>query len=202
MASSGWRAMSELDPALVEADYVVDATRNAIRDGNTGLSGVPQGILKLIHTGYWKDRIVQRTGERVTFDSFETFVITPPIKGLGSSIRQLEGLCRDDKAALDALDLALQRPAGHPPAILYNIQDKAPSGTSEQAGLRRLRRDRPDLHERVLAGEMSVHAAMLEAGFRKPTLTVPADPQAAARRLWRRYSPEEREAFIASFGPA
>lgn len=31
----------------------------------------------------------------------------------------------------------------------------------------RLRRDRPDLHARVLSGELSPHAAMIEAGFRK-----------------------------------
>jgi hypothetical protein len=31
----------------------------------------------------------------------------------------------------------------------------------------RLRRDRPDLHTRVLAGEISAHAGMIEAGFRK-----------------------------------
>ena len=33
----------------------------------------------------------------------------------------------------------------------------------------RLRRDRPDIHARVLAGELSPHAGMIEAGFRKKT---------------------------------
>ena len=33
--------------------------------------------------------------------------------------------------------------------------------------MRRLRKDRPDVHQRVLAGEMSANAAMVEAGFRK-----------------------------------
>ena len=32
---------------------------------------------------------------------------------------------------------------------------------------RRLRKDRPDIHARVLAGEISAHAGMIEAGFRK-----------------------------------
>jgi hypothetical protein len=35
------------------------------------------------------------------------------------------------------------------------------------AFLRRLRRGRPDIHARVLAGELSPHAGMIEAGFRK-----------------------------------
>jgi hypothetical protein len=34
--------------------------------------------------------------------------------------------------------------------------------------LRRLERHRPDILDRVLAGELSVHAGMIEAGFRKP----------------------------------
>jgi hypothetical protein len=35
------------------------------------------------------------------------------------------------------------------------------------AALRRLERYRPDILDRVLAGEMSAHAGMIEAGFRK-----------------------------------
>jgi hypothetical protein len=57
--------------------------------------------------------------------------------------------------------------------------------------LRKLRRDREDLHKRVLAGEISPHAAMIEAGFRKKTLTVPADLDAAARTLLRHFDPDE-----------
>ena len=33
--------------------------------------------------------------------------------------------------------------------------------------LRRLRKDRPDIHARVLAGELSPHGGMVAAGFRK-----------------------------------
>jgi hypothetical protein len=44
---------------------------------------------------------------------------------------------------------------------------KRPAGNSTAAFLRRLRKDRPDIHIRVLAGEISAHAGMIEAGFRK-----------------------------------
>lgn len=54
------------------------------------------------------------------------------------------------------------------PSLLDNIQEaKAPTGTSKDAALRRLRKDRADLHEKVIAGEISAHAAMIDAGFRK-----------------------------------
>jgi hypothetical protein len=46
-------------------------------------------------------------------------------------------------------------------------ETERPSGTSREAALRRLRKDRPDLHERVIARELTPHAAMVEAGFRK-----------------------------------
>jgi transcriptional regulator with XRE-family HTH domain len=49
--------------------------------------------------------------------------------------------------------------------------------------LRRLRKDRPDFIARVLAGELSPHAAMVEAGLRKkrPDWTVPPTGRVAVR---------------------
>jgi hypothetical protein len=51
-------------------------------------------------------------------------------------------------------------------AIAIHIFQR-PSGNSAAAALRRLERYRPDILNRVLAGEMSAHAGMIEAGFRK-----------------------------------
>jgi hypothetical protein len=42
-----------------------------------------------------------------------------------------------------------------------------PTGNSAAAAMRRLRKDCPDIYFRVLAGEVSAHAGMIEAGFRK-----------------------------------
>jgi hypothetical protein len=71
----------------------------------------------------------------------------------------------------DARDRADQRPAHkHIDPDVYaskrNVHIR-PSGNSRAAMLRRLRKDRPDIHVRVLAGELSAYAGMLEAGFRK-----------------------------------
>lgn len=73
--------------------------------------------------------------------------------------------------ALDAADQANTPQTPGPKSSVY-IEDgcinrSRPSGTSAAAALRRLRKDRPDIHERVLAGELSPHAGMIEAGFRK-----------------------------------
>jgi hypothetical protein len=72
---------------------------------------------------------------------------------------------------IDAKDRANLRPAHkHVDPDVYNNKADVhirPSGNSAAAALRRLRKDRPDIHARVLAGELSPHAGMLAAGFRK-----------------------------------
>jgi hypothetical protein len=50
--------------------------------------------------------------------------------------------------------------------VPYKVRGRPHEGTAE-ADQRRLRKDRPDIHERVLAGELSPNAGMMEAGFRK-----------------------------------
>jgi hypothetical protein len=40
-------------------------------------------------------------------------------------------------------------------------------GNARQQALRRLRKDQPDLQAKVLAGELSPHAATIEAGLRQ-----------------------------------
>jgi len=72
-----------------------------------------------------------------------------------------------------------------------NITLKPDRGTSESYAIGRLKRDRSDLAEKVLAGEMSANAAAIEAGFRKKTLTVPVEPRGIARTLRKHLTPEQ-----------
>ncbi|MDP9477192.1 MAG: hypothetical protein M3R38_16195 [Actinomycetota bacterium] len=53
--------------------------------------------------------------------------------------------------------------------------------------LRRLKRDHQDLAEKVVSGEISANAAAIEAGFRKKTITVPADLDGAMDALVKRF---------------
>lgn len=82
---------------------------------------------------------------------------------------------------------------------LDNIQDdkiKAPTGTSRAAGLRRLEKDRPDLLAEVIAGKMAVNGAMVEAGFRKKTVSIPVDVKAIAAKLRRALSQDQIQQLI------
>jgi hypothetical protein len=177
---------------LREAGTLVAHLQRALLDGSRDLALVPGLIRRIIADGMWRERTDPLSGRKYgPFRSFEEFVATPAEDGgLGSTIRQLAGLCRDDVLAKDALDRAVQREVGRPPEILYNVQDyPAPAGNTESAALRRLRKDRSDLHARVLAGAMSAHAAMIDAGFRPRTFSVRADdPRSAARSLHKHMS--------------
>ena len=62
-----------------------------------------------------------------------------------------------------------------------------PEGNTAASALRRLRKAAPALHERVLTGDLSPHAAMLEAGFRRKTMQLPTDPEGVARALLRKF---------------
>lgn len=171
--------------------HVVESLGHAISSGEHGLSTVPGLVKRVITEGSWREFVTKR-GELVEHESFASFVTTPPLRGLGSDMALLRRIVGDDAEAVDLLDRAVQRPNGtnqHTKG-LDNIQTQAPSGTSESAALRRLRRDRPDLHAQVLANQLSAHAAAVQAGFRPKTFTVRADkPESIVGTLRRQLDP-------------
>lgn len=163
----------------------IAALSSAIHYGGSGLSDVPVLIERVIAEESWRIFQNDLSPEPFVNNTFEEFVTSPPMKGLGASVDLLTRMCQGHKSALDALDRALQQPPGNPtgrnqhsPKVgsLDNIQgSKAPTGTSESAALRRLRKDRPDLHAAVLNGQLTAHAAAVQAGFRPKTFTVRSD---------------------------
>ena len=72
----------------------------------------------------------------------------------------------------------------------------AEGGTSSSYIIRRLRRDSPELAEKVILGQLTPNAAAIQAGFRIRTLTVPAHPQRAARILVKHLTPADVKALI------
>jgi hypothetical protein len=142
--------------------------------------------------GCWRRRLVPQTQEVKSFGRFEEFVTAPLPEGLGADLRTLKNLCRDDPEALDLIDRETQSPPHvHRGGDVDNVNVR-PMGNSRDAALRRLGKDRPDLHKRVLAQELSAHAAMVEAGFRKaPT------PLDLLKRPWDRASKKEQSQFKA-----
>lgn len=99
-------------------------------------------------------------------------------------------------------------------AAEIDAKEKVPTGGSAAAFIRRLGEDRPDIHARVLAGELTPHAGMLEAGFRKKAvrkkLTILERAQklvaklteSERRQLWSELNEEFQLARRSNKGPA
>ena len=179
-----------------ERGSVVNSAAQMLSSGDVNLDTMPKLILRIIDEGMWRQRAIpqQRWELSRRFDSFEEFVTGKPLDGLGTTVRMLLDLCRRDIHAQVAIDRATEHERGGDHTNGNNIPiAPRPEGTSQAKALRRLRQKRPDLLERVVAGELSAHAAAIEAGFRHRTITVRADdPQHAARILRRHYMDPEQ----------
>lgn len=192
------------DKRLKANGILVDSLASAIRNGGTDLGNVPGLLKKLLRDEAWRE-FETALGKHVTYARFEMFVQTPPLAGLGATVDLVRRIISDDPQAVDALDIATQHTAGNPTGAnqyqgnVDNIHGSSrPDGTSQATALRRLRKDRPDLHQLVLDGGLSAHAAAVQAGFRKKAATVhPGDPEAVARTLRRHMTPEGIRALIA-----
>lgn len=184
---------------LVGNGQVVASLADAIARGDIGLKLVPGLLKRVCNENAWRKRVVRQTNEVVAFPDFSVFVTTTPPDGLGVDIDTLRKLCRDDPEARDIIDHVTQRPPHRPVSVdIINAYDKQerPTGTSANQALRKLRVDAPELHRRVLDRELSPHAAMIEAGFRRKTITVPLDPERAAKTLARHFDPRELNDLI------
>lgn len=79
-------------------------------------------------------------------------------------------------------------------------EEKGSNATFNSRGadyqLARLRRDAPELADQVQRGEISANKAAIKAGFRKPSLTVPLDPEGLARAVKRHFTAEEVQRLV------
>lgn len=73
----------------------------------------------------------------------------------------------------------------------------APAGNSTIYTVNRLAKERPDLLDKIKIGELTPNAAAIAAGFRSKSITIPDEPEAAARRLLRHFQADRLEALLA-----
>lgn len=145
--------------------------------GASRLKDIPDLLSRVIEAQYWKKW--RWTGNDFEAVSIDAYVSAHPPKGLGARVELIERLLADKPEVLklfrrarrgedvlktDTKDRESQRPHEQPKTV-YNGKS---AGNSSAAFLRRLRKDRPDIHARVLAGKLTPQAGMVEAGYRKP----------------------------------
>ncbi|MGI8406029.1 MAG: hypothetical protein ACR2OE_14925 [Thermomicrobiales bacterium] len=195
---------------LRENDNYIEALQTATHSADFGLDNLPSLLTTVITEDRWQVRWVRSLKREVTFASFADFATARTPAGLGTSIEMLKRMCRDNRTALDALDKTTAGTDGAPIGNQNAFRKKttvdnvhiaknriSPTGNATDTALRRLRKDSPSLHARVLAGELSPHAAMIEAGFRTRTVSIRIDPESAARSIVTHFDPDQVSELIA-----
>ena len=188
------------DPNPKANNVLVESLGSSLQRGGNALADAPALLKRVLAEEAWKT-FVTRRGELVEHERFADFVTTPPTAGIGATVELVRRIVADDKEALDLLDQALKESSkqGERTDIFDNVQEVcAPTGNSESAALRRLRKDVPELHAEVLAGNLSAHAAMVRAGFRPKTFTVRADSADSTARTLRKHMSPDALARLAS----
>lgn len=194
---------------LRSRDTYVNALATSLLNGQS-LRDVP-GLLKQIINGeMWRERIVTQTGEVAKFKTFREFVEAYPPEGLHTDITFLIQLCNqfDDMEAVHLLSGAEAGSVGRTSGNQYTLDSvkvendnivinsnlnkkrKSSTGNSSAAAMRRLAKQVPEIHAEVMAGDLSVNAAMEKAGFRTPPFGVPRDPVKAGKYLAERVDAE------------
>ena len=166
--------------AVTENGELVGAIERSLLDGEHGLKTLPRLIKAAIKEDAWKEYYSNTLRRTVKHDTFESFILETPPDGLGSTVEQIGDMIRHDAEALTLYsELVTEQPGrrwetdNHDSVIAYNISNKKVSaGTSRPYALRKLHKEEPELHAKVISGELSANAAMIEAGFRKKTATV------------------------------
>lgn len=143
------------------------------------------------------------------FKSFEAFCTEPQPFGLGYKVDHVERIIRErqeKKAAerLEALDgKTINSGSGPLTKVerdnldIIQVSVNGGGGTSADYLTARIKRDHPEIAERMKAGEFSsVRQAALEAGIVKPTFTCPIDPERAARLIRKHFEPSAVDSLI------
>jgi hypothetical protein len=139
--------------------------------GEQAFSLVPAALEKVVSEKQWQRR-VDKHGK--PFVSFEAFVTAPLWHGLETTIDDLRVFCRKHPGVVGLIlaemdDGPTHTDAGAKGGRGHKASDNVTSfrGNAATYTLKRLKRDRRDLFDKVCAGKMSANAAAIEAGFRK-----------------------------------
>ena len=169
-----------------------------VAEGVRDIDFVTRLIGDVMETGAWRE-FTDPLGFTHSHDSFRSFIETRRWKGLGSSKDALvawvgqsdEAIARDiERVWRDEVPVA-RKSAGRPESNCGATTITPPSQNSGADGiLARLKRDNPDLAQRVIRGELSANAAARIMGWRKPRVLL-TSPESVARKLREFFTEEE-----------
>lgn len=157
-----------------------------VRDQRS-LTELPETLKKIIKTEAWKNW--RWVGSTFSQNSIGAYLTSPPPNGVGIQMDTVWKLVADDPEALAMLREAT---TGEPGAHHDNVMMReAKQGNTRAYTLDRLKREKSDLFDRVVAGELSANAAAIEAGWRKRPVALEV-----IVRLLPKLTPEELDQVI------
>jgi hypothetical protein len=164
--------------------------REVISSTTTGadvMSALPGLVRRLLDEDAWREYTAPGVSGAVVHETFTSFLTSAAPRGLNGRRDQLVALCGRDEALkarvqrlLDA-DVPAARPVGRPDSASNDGATNIKANSAEYV-VARLKRDRPDLAARVVAGEITANAAAKQAGIRKPRVVL-TSPESIARAL-------------------
>lgn len=187
------------DDETVRRGSIIEGLQYTLSQEET-LRLFPRCLAEALREDAWRHFCDTTTNVQYRWSDFDAFVRAKRPSGLGveGGIWQLHNECRfyadqgneHATAALAELDKMLPAQPTHAEAGAKGGRGKkaerntASFRSDTRTGhLARLKRDRPDLAERVIAGELSANRAAVEAGFRARMMQIPATVEGFKRAI-------------------
>jgi hypothetical protein len=139
---------------------LVESFWNAV--DHCSINRIPAIVREVITSGAWRKRRFRN--KIYEHEKFLDFITTSPLAGCGWEPTKVEALLGNDA---EVLAMWREATVGKQGAHTSNRSMKPVHGTTRAYTLDRLKRERPDLFDKVKLGKMSANAAAIEAGFRK-----------------------------------
>lgn len=174
---------------------LVESFWNAV--DHCSINRIPAIVREVITSGAWRKR---RFRNKVyEHEKFLDFITTPPLAGCGWEPDKVAALLGND---VEVLAMWREATTGKPGRRWKsnitnndNVINKGQQGNSRAYTLDRLKRERPDLFDKVKLGKLSANAAAIEAGFRKQ-----ATPLERILKLLPKLTSTERRHLYARLG--
>lgn len=171
---------------------LVTALFQAFEHGSNSISAVPGLLKQVIKEDAWREYTLPNSSVVRKYTNFAEFTE----KVLRATIEDLKNLCQKDKEALVLLREVTTNPNHRPVTNDNVITSKSEQGNSKAYSLDKLKRDRPDLFEKVVNNELSANKAMVEAGFRRKQITIIIDPARTAKAIKTHFNHDQRKEIV------
>ena len=156
------------DPSLL-LDLLAELLERKSWEQRKGRNGTPWSFLRYVQTPFDDGGLGWDVEEVKNIIRFEHKREKEGVRHDPAKAAEMEAMRRKVRDLLNPEALNVGRPKKGDNVRITNNK----ASDTESYAVRRLKRDRPELAEKVIEGEMSANAAAIKAGFRTKTVSVP-----------------------------